>query len=87
MIIFWNPFVKSCLCMGYVVDRPAADDLQLQRPVEPLILALRLRVVGVAVARAHAQPQQPDGQVREGPGVWVTPQGEPLSISILRGKP
>jgi hypothetical protein len=41
--------IEATLGVGQIVQRASADDLQLQRPMEPLVFALGLRVVVMAI--------------------------------------
>ena len=60
VVVLLAPGVEGRLPGGQVREDVAAGQFPLQRPVEALVLAQRLRVIGAAVADGDAQAAQPD---------------------------
>ena len=80
------PAVEGPLAVPEIAEGRTAQQFGLQRAVEALVLAQRLRMIGTAVTEADAEAQQPDAE-RRVRRVRPSPQGEPLSTMIHSGRP
>ena len=77
VIIARPPFVEGALTVGKITEALSVEDFRLEGAVEPLFLALRLRMVRRARAAPDAEPHQPDGEAGIGFTAGLAP-GRPV---------
>src|SRR5262245_3830154 len=69
-----TPLIESGLALRQIAKHPPLQYLGHQRPMKPLLLPLRLRMIRPAVQNLHPQPQQPHRQWCPGTLAIVSPR-------------
>ncbi len=85
-VVYISPGVEGALTAKKVCEVTVSEHLGLKGAMEPLILALSLRMVGPAMTYRNIQSKQPDRESSKG-CLPPSPHGLPLSISMRLGKP
>ncbi len=76
MVVAIAPRIEGMLGLAEIVEAAAIEQLELERPVEALVLAVALRVAWRAVPWRNAMLDQPDAEPGEPALAGVPPKAD-----------